>query len=246
MPEGYASRRNVSCNTDFELDCGKTWGAFHACCPLDTYCPPNQSSTKCWKTPTVPQEKRCANSTWNLYYASDFFCCDQGLKAFKWVSSGFVGCADPTYALDDGLVQLSVVASGTVPQPSTASTTSTSLPGSSISPSASTLTSTPASESTQTIGPTPSATSSPSSGTNIGAIAGGVVGGVAGVAIIAGLIWYFLLRQYRTSQNNGSATPLYGLQASPQDGRKWDSYPHEIGNNSNEHQAAELPAHPSP
>ncbi|GFG27527.1 hypothetical protein IFM61606_07568 [Aspergillus udagawae] len=98
----------------------------------------------------------------------------------------------------------------------------------------------------QTIEPTPAATSSPSSGTNVGAIAGGVVGGVAGVAIIAGSMRYFFLRQFRTSQNNGSATPLCGLQTSHQDGRKWDGYHHEIGNNSNEHQAAELPAHPSP
>ncbi|KAH2483932.1 hypothetical protein KXV28_003937 [Aspergillus fumigatus] len=235
MPEGYASRRNVSCNTDVELDCGKTWGAFHACCPLDTYCPPNPSSTKCWKTPTEPQEKRCANSTWNLYYASDFFCCDQKLRAFKWASNGFVGCADPSYALDDELVQLSVVASGTVTP--TSSIPSTSTPGSSMSTSAS--------ESRQTTEPTPSVKSPPSSGTNVGAIAGGVVGGVAGVAIIAGLIWFFLLRRYRTSQNNESATPLHELHVSHQDGPKWEPYPQEIGNNSNEHHVVELPAHPS-
>ncbi|GFF24797.1 hypothetical protein IFM46972_01183 [Aspergillus udagawae] len=99
-------------------------------------------------------------------------------------------------------------------RPSTTSTTSTSILGSSVSTSASMLTSTPASESTQTIEPTPAATSLPSSGTNVGAIAGGVVGGVAGVAIIAGSIRYFLLWQFRTSQNNGSATPLCGLQTS--------------------------------
>ncbi|KAH3010545.1 hypothetical protein KXV73_006829, partial [Aspergillus fumigatus] len=87
--------------------------------------------------------------------------------------------------------------------------------------------------------------SPPSSGTNVGAIAGGVVGGVAGVAIIAGLIWFFLLRRYRTSQNNESATPLHELHVSHQDGPKWEPYPQEIGNNSNEHHVVELPAHPS-
>lgn len=43
--------------------------------------------------------------------------------------------------------------------------------------------------------PSPSGTSSPSSSSsNGGAIAGGVVGGIAGLALIAGLLWFFLRR----------------------------------------------------
>lgn len=70
--------------------------------------------------------------------------------------------------------------------------------------------------------PTPPADDSP--GAPVGAIAGGVVGGVAGLALIALLIWYLLLRKPKASEplDDGSnflpksplaSPPVYGSPA---------------------------------
>ena len=78
---------------------------------------------------------------------------------------------------------------------------------------------------------------SPSSGggkSNTGAMAGGVVGGVVGLAVLAGLIWFFLRKrrlQEQTPQNKSyEKAELEGA-----DGRSkpWMSK-HEYGNDSRE------------
>lgn len=103
MPAGYSLRRNISCTAD-EHDCGQTWKAgstlMRRCCPFGTNC--DKSSNKCLVTNSQPLDNRCANSTWSLYYANDFFCCDRDTLAFEWVGGqidGYAGCAEQGYEL---------------------------------------------------------------------------------------------------------------------------------------------------
>lgn len=59
-----------------------------------------------------PQGKRCANGTLDLYFAVDFFCCDQDAKGFEVNSNGFVGCAPLDVVLPQGQTALSIIVSG--------------------------------------------------------------------------------------------------------------------------------------
>ncbi|RJE20838.1 hypothetical protein PHISCL_06829 [Aspergillus sclerotialis] len=189
--DGYSLRRNNSCHAaDQELNCGKTWGTFHRCCPFGTNC---AKDGQCRTTNLPPEEKRCANSSWSLYYANDYFCCDYRQKAFKWKENSYVGCAPEGFHLDNALTTLPAIVSGIT----------------------ATSTSTIASSTSQTAGPTTSAASSDSSssGTNKGAIAGGVVGGVAGVAIIGILFWFVMRRRARSLGNDGSGLPASEVSA---------------------------------
>ncbi|KAE8316087.1 hypothetical protein BDV41DRAFT_574107 [Aspergillus transmontanensis] len=190
MSEGYALRRKKSC-MDYETDCGTTWKDFVACCPSDSYCPRGESTTVCRKSHVGSAPDQCANGTWNLFHANDFFCCDQGELAIKTVNTrnsdtdGYVGCfhqplqVRPPYHLSQ-LFQLPQVSN------------------------------------THTAEPTPSQStnpSPPSSSTNTGAIAGGVVGGVAGAAILAALVW-FLARRSKAEKLKSptSAQGAWGMQ----------------------------------
>ncbi|GIJ90292.1 hypothetical protein Asppvi_009246 [Aspergillus pseudoviridinutans] len=58
---------------------------------MATYCGPGDYGNECWKARSGPKEKRCANSTLDLYFAVDFFCCDQDTKGFEVNSNDFVG-----------------------------------------------------------------------------------------------------------------------------------------------------------
>ncbi|GAB1195610.1 hypothetical protein APSETT444_004872 [Aspergillus pseudonomiae] len=162
MSEGYSLRREKSCR-DYETDCGKTWDDFVACCPSDSFCLVGENTCRKSHVGNVPEQ--CANGTWNLFHAIDFFCCDQGEFAIKTVKTGnnvpdgYVGCVMSDYPSKDWLSTLTVMRSGT--EPTTSHT------------------------------PEPSP---PSSSTNTGAIAGGVVGGVAGAAILAALVWFLARR----------------------------------------------------
>ncbi|CAG8021748.1 unnamed protein product [Penicillium salamii] len=98
---------------------------------------------------------------------------------------------------------------------------------------------------------TGSGNSSPSNNTNdggsgsrnTGAIAGGVVGGVAGLALIGGLAWFFLVRRRRQTAEEGDGAgiepqryePVQELPSGARDGRS------ELGSDTYMH--AELPAH---
>lgn len=179
---------------DYETDCGTTWNDFVACCPSDSYCPGGESTTVCRKSHVGSVPEQCANGTWNLFHANDFFCCDQGELAIKTVNTGnrdtdgYVGCVMSDYASVDWLSTLTVMRSGTVSSTPTSSATLSSFTSVSTTSSIST---------THTAEPTPSNSSSPStqsSSTNTGAIAGGVVGGVAGAAILAALVWFLARR----------------------------------------------------
>ncbi|OGE54643.1 hypothetical protein PENARI_c005G10442 [Penicillium arizonense] len=105
--------------------------------------------------------------------------------------NGFVGCADDISDLNQSMTLLAIAYSATVKP------TSTPTPSSTISTTAPTITSQSATNTGR------ADTGDSSSSSNSGAIAGGVVGGVAGLAILIGLIWFFLRRR---SQSNKSAT----------------------------------------
>ncbi|GAB1314675.1 hypothetical protein MFIFM68171_04885 [Madurella fahalii] len=64
----------------------------------------------------------------------------------------------------------------------------------------------------QTTDGAPPPTAGESSSSNIGAIVGGVVGGVAGIALIAGLIFFFLIRE-RNKNANGASPQAYSAVA---------------------------------
>jgi hypothetical protein len=84
-------------------------------------------------------------------------------------------------------------------QSSSLSPTSSSAPSSQSSATSQTLVSIVSSTSTPTTTPTSSSSS------NTGAIVGGVVGGVGGIAIIAGIAVYFIIRSRRKKRDEGLA-----------------------------------------
>ncbi|KAE8340776.1 hypothetical protein BDV24DRAFT_151669 [Aspergillus arachidicola] len=86
MSEGYALRRDKSC-MDYKTDCGTTWNDFVACCPSDSYCAGGKSTNVCRKSHVGSVPEQCANGTWNLFYANDCFCCDQGETRYQDISS---------------------------------------------------------------------------------------------------------------------------------------------------------------
>ncbi|KNG87775.1 hypothetical protein ANOM_004629 [Aspergillus nomiae NRRL 13137] len=205
MSEGYSLRREKSCR-DYETDCGKTWDDFVACCPSDSFCLVGENTCRKSHFGNVPEQ--CANGTWNLFHAIDFFCCDQGEFAIKTVKAGnnvpdgYVGCVMSDYPSKDWLSTLTVMRPGTVSSTPTPSATPSSF---------STVSTTSSTSTTHTAEPTTSLTPEPSpqsSSTNTGAIAGGVVGGVAGAAILVALVW-FLARRNK-AENVVSPTGVQG------------------------------------
>ncbi|KAJ5468766.1 hypothetical protein N7475_006518 [Penicillium sp. IBT 31633x] len=192
-PYGLSVRRNGSCLST-EEECGETWAPFHACCPLGTKCPSGQNNVKCCPSNADCSERvdntHCANSTANVYKANGWFCCPEGTEAFQ-RPNGWVGCTDDISTLDKNMSLLAI---------RYAASTSTPLPSSTMVSTTTSATSASATSTGQD-SPTADAANTSSSSSNTGAIAGGVVGGVAGLAILAGLIW-FLLRRRKTARNN--------------------------------------------
>lgn len=213
-PYGLSVRRNGSClNT--ETDCGATWSSFHACCPSGTKCPKGQGNVKCCPSDAdcteLVDNTQCANSTANVYKAKGYFCCAKEMSAFMQKETTFVGCTDDISDLDDtvsllairyhGMYQIESLWNVLVSTHMSTASTSTSSTAISTSASISTTSSSQAQTTTpakNTAEPTPSATEpANSSPSHTGAIAGGVVGGVAGLALLAGLVWFFLRKRSR-------------------------------------------------
>ena len=79
--------------------------------------------------------------------------------------------------------------------------------------------------------PSISSTSTPSQKNNTGAIAGGIVGGVAGLAFIAGSLWW--LFRLRTVGRGGDPSALkreYGYPLQEMDNGNEKRYPQELPN----------------
>lgn len=115
-PYGYALRRRDACLSD-EVDCGRTWRPFHACCPHGTICPSQSSTSICCQSPSdcsalLQGHPHCGNSSANLYFANNYFCCAQDAWGFEWNNNGFVGCVNNVSELVSGTKQLAVVSQG--------------------------------------------------------------------------------------------------------------------------------------
>ncbi|KAJ6078126.1 uncharacterized protein N7446_001062 [Penicillium canescens] len=224
--QGYPVRRNNSCSAG-ESVCGRTWGTFYACCPGSSQCL-DSHSTKinnfiCCRdtlncTGLLADTPTCANTSWDLYNSTGYFCCEPNHAGFSVQGTVSVGCVDPGAARNLSYSAL---------KPSSTGTSST------------TPTSTPTSIPTSSLG-AGSSTSGHSSRTNAGAIGGGVAGGVVGAAAIIAAL--YLLIRYRKrqqprqqSQSHAlpSSLPGYALE-------KAASQPKELGNG---HMPAELSDH---
>ncbi|KAL5357097.1 hypothetical protein BJX96DRAFT_172219 [Aspergillus floccosus] len=231
-PVGFPLRRSGGCLSD-EVSCGHTWGDFYACCPGTTVCPGsranyyNQVCCPSWSNCTIPlvSSPHCANASASMYDHTGYFCCLPGQTGF-WTSNppDAVGCSDGLPDSVDETIIAAISQSGTV-----ASSTLATTSGTSTSASTTSSTSTSSPDDTEDTG----------SGTNTGAIAGGVVGGVAGLAIILGLLWFFLRRKRKQPEN--ASVPL-DTKAGPKPPGELDalSQPSELpGNHEMLH---ELPA----
>ncbi|PKX96209.1 uncharacterized protein P174DRAFT_420070 [Aspergillus novofumigatus IBT 16806] len=251
MTDGFAVRRNNTClNT--ELDCGQTWGQWHNCCPMATYCGPGDYGNECWKARSGPKEKRCANSTVDLYFAVDFFYCDQDAKGFEVNSNGFVGCAPLDEVLPQGQTALSIIVSGSVASSSPTISSSTAL----STASTSTATSLSASLSTSILSTTIQSTASTAStapspsptaaSTNTAAIAGGVAGGVVALAILAFVIWFMRTYRARSTRLNKRAVSPTEIQASYITQPKGFGWPQELAGQSYRPELDSQPLQPQP
>lgn len=89
MSQGYALRTDSACPVG-SFSGGGTWGDWQVCCPTETYCPGGQENAECLKSGVGGTLSQCANSTWNLFWKDDFFCCEPG-------KIGFISTVDGTY-----------------------------------------------------------------------------------------------------------------------------------------------------
>ncbi|CAI7589931.1 unnamed protein product [Penicillium glandicola] len=192
--QGYALRHNNTCISGTQ-SCtpNGTWDNWQACCPENSYCfdsTMGQANMICCPnglncSATVAATPACADTSWNLFNSTGYFCCESGQDAFNVEGTVLVGCADADFAGNSSYLALSVSSVGTPSATATATSTSTS-----------TSSSTPTS-STTTAG---SVVTNKSSHSNTGAIAGGVVGGVAGAAAIFAIGFFFLRRRKQKAQ----------------------------------------------
>ncbi|KAA8648387.1 uncharacterized protein ATNIH1004_004272 [Aspergillus tanneri] len=236
---GFAIRRHKSCQ-DGEAACGPTWGDFHACCPHGSTCPgantPYVNSVCCPSksncTELILDPPVCADRSWTLYDHEGYFCCHKDMRGFFVTDMSWVGCAGPNSPGETNYQMLKAISTAT-PTPTTASVSSTSL-----------LTS-------KTTAPTTTAGGGNSgSNTNTGAIAGGVVGGVAGLAVIIGLLVFFIRRwkeqqveeQQSDSQTLTPRSPQYSTNNEPKELQ--GSLPAELVGSSRSlnHEVHELPS----
>lgn len=82
---GFAARRPNGCFGNENPH--TTWGRYSACCPDKMSPTQDKEDNDNWycsgphaSDGDVPQV--CSNSTWNLYYNTAFFCCDQNMEAY--------------------------------------------------------------------------------------------------------------------------------------------------------------------
>ncbi|KAI0555061.1 hypothetical protein F4679DRAFT_149704 [Xylaria curta] len=180
---GWAIRRNSSCILTQEVDCGETANGYRACCPSSTTCP-NQYNVACCPantncTAAIVETPSCANNSWIMFDNAGYFCCESGQVGYNLGNTD--GCSRSGKALPANASPLAVV-SQMFPSTSTSSTSTSSTPTSAASTS-----------------PSPTTSSDTTNSTSGGTIAGAVVGGVAGIAIIAGLVWFFIRKRKSTN-----------------------------------------------
>ncbi|KAI1176680.1 hypothetical protein F4777DRAFT_545561 [Nemania sp. FL0916] len=214
---GWAIRRNGSCLLSEEIDCGTTVKPYRACCPSSTTCPTQYNVACCPPnmncTSAIAETPSCANSSWIMYDNGGYFCCEQGQVGYNMYGSD--GCSKSGQPLPLHALPLAVVEQVSH---STSTSSSASTP---ISTPAST--STPGPETSDAPKPVPASNSS--NNTPGGTIAGAVVGGVAGIAIIAGLIWWVSRRRKTNSGTGANVAEASGpLHDGNDGGYKYNQY----------------------
>ncbi|GFG09720.1 hypothetical protein IFM61392_06029 [Aspergillus lentulus] len=219
---------------------------------MATYCGPGDYGNECWKARSGPKEKRCANSTLDLYFAVDFFCCDQDAKGFEVNSNGFVGCAPLDVVLPQGQTALSIIVSGSVASSSltisspTAPSTSSISTTTSLSASLSTSLSATTAQTTASTSSTELSSSPIAASTNTAAIAGGVAGGVVALAILAFAIWFMWTYRARSTRLNKCAIPPTEIQGSYIVQPKGCGWPQELDGRSYRPELDSQPLRPQP
>jgi hypothetical protein len=114
---GFAIRRNGTCISGHETDCGVTEPPFRGCCPLGFECPTQYniaccpSGQNCTESLLSAPEQKCANSTWDLYDNGGYFCCEHGLEGFNETTTFSNVCAEPEASLS-GVVPLPIISTG--------------------------------------------------------------------------------------------------------------------------------------
>ncbi|KAI0450862.1 hypothetical protein F5B21DRAFT_507738 [Xylaria acuta] len=205
---GWAIRRGGgSCLVSEEVDCGETANGYRACCPSSTTCPHQYNVACCLAntncTAAIADTPSCANSSWIMFDNGGYFCCENGQVGYNLRNTN--GCSKSDKALPANAKPLAVISQ-------TFSSTSTS--------------STSASTSAAPTSPSPTTSLNTSNTTPGGTIAGAVVGGVAGIAIIAGLIWFFMRKKKSTSASGVSQPAQEGPEAhkSRYEGNEYKGY----------------------
>ncbi|KAI0103711.1 hypothetical protein GGR51DRAFT_573190 [Nemania sp. FL0031] len=170
---GWAIRRNGLCLLTEEVDCGEKASPFRACCPSSTTCPVQYNTACCPAntncTAALVEIPICANSSWVMFDNGGYFCCERGQVGYNIYDTD--GCSLSGRALPQDAVPLAVVDQTSFSAPKSTSMRPTTSPSGSPPP--------------------PPNTNNTVSG---GTIAGAVVGGIAGVATIAGLLWWSFMR----------------------------------------------------
>ena len=114
---GFAIRRNGTCLSGYETDCGGTVPPFRGCCPVGFQCPQQYNvvccppGEECSASLNAAPEPKCSNSTWDLYDNGGYFCCEHGLEGFNKTSTFSNICAEPGTPLS-GVVALPIISTG--------------------------------------------------------------------------------------------------------------------------------------
>ncbi|KAJ5965553.1 hypothetical protein N7481_012267 [Penicillium waksmanii] len=153
------------------------------------------------QTITQPFHKVCANSTWDLWYAEGFLCCEPGMIGYLSKDSGgdirksTFGCNTDAYIKNNG-TKLNI-------ERGTRSTPDYPNSGNSTTNNSTTKASNNGTHNDTNI----LSNNDTNDGPNKGAIAGGVVGGVCGILIIAVIIFIFLRRRRSKISSNSEKSP---------------------------------------
>lgn len=137
---GYPARRLDSCgqdsgNTTWATDSDQWW----VCCPSNLWGAAVNNNEQCetadmdWAD-TVPSQ--CANSTWTLWWAAGYFCCEDSLKGST-NPDGYYGCSNISVINDEVNSYTIATFTGTTP---TATSTATSTAASTSATSNTTTT----------------------------------------------------------------------------------------------------------
>jgi hypothetical protein len=113
---GFAIRRNGTCISGLEVDCGATRAPYHGCCPTGLSCPSQYNiaccppNSNCTTSLLDAPQPNCANATWDLFDNGGYFCCEHGYPGYNRQNTN--GCAQPGTVFGKGDEILSTVRVG--------------------------------------------------------------------------------------------------------------------------------------